>query len=70
MKTAEVHRVSGFPGSHISRQSAHRRPEAVSYVRFEVFTAMTMKNVVFWNEEPHIVTQPKMAFFLSPIFLS
>jgi hypothetical protein len=25
------------------------------YVRFEVFTAVTMKNVVFWNIEPQFV---------------
>jgi hypothetical protein len=42
------------------------------YVRFEVFTAVTMKNGVFWvvtpcgsckNQEPHGVTTQKTQFF-------
>jgi hypothetical protein len=27
-------------------------PAALGYVRFEVFTAVTMKNVVFWDVIP------------------
>jgi hypothetical protein len=37
------------------------------FVRFEVFTAVTMKNGVFWVvtpcEEPHGVTTQKTPFF-------
>jgi hypothetical protein len=33
-----------------------------SYVRFEVFTAVTMKNAVFWDE-PHGVSSQKTSFY-------
>jgi hypothetical protein len=34
------------------------------FVRFEVFTAVTMKNGVFWAlQEPHGVTTQKTPFF-------
>jgi hypothetical protein len=34
------------------------------YVRFEVFTAVTMKNGVFWNVMPWGVTFQKTPFFI------
>jgi hypothetical protein len=37
-------------------------PRSICYVRFEVFTAVTMKNGVFW-EEAHGVTSQKTPFF-------
>jgi hypothetical protein len=37
---------------------------SIYYVRFEVFTAVTMKNGVFWDvKEPHGVTSQKTPFF-------
>jgi hypothetical protein len=57
--------VVTFKGSYILQ-------EKLAYVRFEVFTAVTMKNGVFWdvmpcgsckNQEPHGVTSQKTPFF-------
>jgi hypothetical protein len=35
------------------------------YVRFEVFTAVTMKNGVFWVVTPHGVTTQNTPFFMA-----
>jgi hypothetical protein len=37
--------------------------DTIRHGRFEVFTAVTMKNGVFWVEEPHGVTTQKTPFF-------
>jgi hypothetical protein len=50
---------------HTAQQSAHAATELApsacsssrAYVRFEVFMAATMKNVVFWDIKPQFVLQ-------------
>jgi hypothetical protein len=37
----------------------------LSYARFEVFTAVTMKNVVFWDKTKHFI--PHRKYFTSPL---
>jgi hypothetical protein len=39
-------------------------------VRFEVFTAVTMMNGVFWDVTPHGTTSQKIPFFRSKIVLN
>jgi hypothetical protein len=41
--------VRNFNGSFSSSQQA-----ATEHVRFEVFTAVTMKDAVFWDIKPHL----------------
>jgi hypothetical protein len=60
--------VTSVQSSNVSNKVVHFE------VKFEVFTAVTMKNAVFWIErrlalvrnleEPHGVTSQKTAFFL------
>jgi hypothetical protein len=39
-------------------------PAGKCYIRFELFTALTMKNVVFWDIKPHFVPLRKHIKFL------
>jgi hypothetical protein len=41
------------------RSNAGRLLTQVALVRFEVYTAVTMKNVVFWDIKPHFVLHRK-----------
>jgi hypothetical protein len=36
-------------------------------VRFEVFTAVTVKNAVFWDVTPHSVTTQMTAAFIATV---
>jgi hypothetical protein len=51
----------------------HTGEKNVHLIRFEVFTAVTMKNGVFWDvppwgflQEPHRVTSKKTTYFIVP----
>jgi hypothetical protein len=41
----------------------------ITYVRFEVFTAVTMKNGVFWNVTPVTFVRTDVSEELSPSFI-
>jgi hypothetical protein len=42
-------------GFHSKDGASGRHNWLVSFVRFEVFTAVTMRNVVFWDIKPQFV---------------
>jgi hypothetical protein len=64
-----VHRYRRFYGTelfHFRSTVWSRNKNLINnlLIRFEVFTAVTMKNGVFWDvQEPHGVTSQKMPFF-------
>jgi hypothetical protein len=41
--------------------------EIAVVVRFEIFTVVTMKNVVFFLQEPHGITSQKTPFFIAVV---
>jgi hypothetical protein len=56
--TDNIHHVANYHRFHSSPRNgwrSHDNREELASVRFEVFTAVTMKNGVFWNVTPCLV---------------